>query len=51
MWIIDPAVGVATLLCGLGCLSKDPGFVDTGEEILTRYTMRQLQNREEQDNN
>jgi hypothetical protein len=47
MWMVDPNTGIATLLCGLGCLPQDPNFIqDPDLNIKPRYTLRELQIRE-----
>lgn len=46
-WYVDGARGVATQLCGLGCLGQDPDFVqgDAGT-IAQQYTLADLERRE-----
>ncbi len=47
MWMIDPLLGTATMLCGVGCLPQDPNFIeDPDDDIQPRYTLRQLQERD-----
>ena len=47
LWYIDGVRGVATQVCGLGCMGQDPSFVagDSGP-IAQRYTLQELQMRE-----
>jgi hypothetical protein len=47
LWYIDGRRGVATQLCGLGCMGQDPNFIayDAGP-IAQRYTLRELRRRE-----
>lgn len=46
LWYIDGRRGVATQVCGLGCMGQDPNFIpgDSGP-IAQRYTLAQLQRR------
>lgn len=47
MWMIDPVSGIAQMICGLGCLSQDPDFIEhPADNIRARYTLRQLHLRE-----
>lgn len=43
LWYIDWRQGVATLVCGLGCMGQDPNFIpgDAGP-IAQRYSLRDL---------
>jgi hypothetical protein len=47
LWHIDGARGIATQVCGLGCMGQDPDFVagDAGP-IARRYTLEELERRE-----
>lgn len=47
LWYIDGARGVATQVCGLGCMGQDPAFIpgDAGP-IAQRYTLNELLARE-----
>lgn len=47
LWFIDWRRGVATQVCGLGCMGQDPNFTqgDAGP-IAQSYTLQQLQARE-----
>lgn len=47
LWYIDGRRGVATQVCGLGCMGQDPDFIpgDAGP-IAQSYTLQQLQVRE-----
>ena len=47
LWFIDGRTGVATQICGLGCMGQDPRFIagDAGP-IAPRYTLQQLRQRE-----
>ncbi|MEM7724186.1 MAG: DUF4329 domain-containing protein [Pseudomonadota bacterium] len=47
LWYIDGARGVATQVCGLGCMGQDPNFIegDAGE-IAQQYTLADLERRE-----
>ncbi len=47
LWFIDGRTGVATQLCGLGCMGQDPRFIagDAGP-IAQRYTLQELRARE-----
>lgn len=49
LWFIDGRTGVATQLCGPGCMGQDPDFVagDAGP-IAQRYTLQELRQRESQ---
>ena len=46
LWYIDGRRGVATQVCGLGCMGQDPSFIpgDSGP-IAQTYTLQQLQQR------
>jgi hypothetical protein len=46
LWYIDGRRGVATLICGLGCMGQDPNFIsgDSGP-IASRYTLQELRRR------
>ncbi len=46
LWYIDGRRGVATQVCGLGCMGQDPRFIpgDAGP-IASRYTLQELQRR------
>lgn len=48
LWYIDGRRGVATQVCGLGCMGQDPNFIagDAGP-IAQSYTLQQLQAREQ----
>ncbi|MEJ6392873.1 DUF4329 domain-containing protein [Gymnodinialimonas sp. 2305UL16-5] len=47
LWYIDGDRGVATQICGLGCMGQDPDFIpgDSGP-IADRYTWQDLRRRE-----
>lgn len=47
LWYIDGRQGVATQICGLGCMGQDPNFIpgDAGPTA-QRYTLQDLQARE-----
>jgi hypothetical protein len=43
LWYIDGRRGVATLICGLGCMGQDPNFVPgIAGPIANRYTLDDL---------
>jgi hypothetical protein len=43
LWYIDGQRGVATLICGLGCMGQDPNFVPgIAGPIANRYTLDDL---------
>lgn len=46
LWYIDGRRGVATQVCGLGCMGQDPNFIpgDSGP-IAQTYTLQQLRQR------
>ncbi len=46
LWYIDGRRGVATQVCGLGCMGQDPNFIpgDSGP-IAQSYTLQQLRRR------
>lgn len=47
LWFVDWRRGVATQLCGLGCMGQDPDFVPgDGGVIAQQYSLRDLQIRE-----
>jgi len=47
LWFVDWRRGVATQLCGLGCMGQDPDFVPgSGGPIAQSYTLRDLMQRE-----
>ncbi len=46
VWRIDVASGIATQLCGLGCVTSDPNFVPRNESgVLQRYSLMQIARR------
>ena len=47
LWYIDGQRGIATQVCGLGCMGQDPAFIpgDAGP-IAQRYTLQELRRRE-----
>lgn len=47
LWFVDWRRGVATQVCGLGCMGQDPNFIpgDSGP-IAQRYTLEELRIRE-----
>ena len=48
LWRVDGATGNATQLCGLECLTSDPGFVPRDEDsVLASYTIATLRERQE----
>ena len=43
LWRVDGDTGDATQLCGLGCLTSDPGFVPRDEDnVLQNYTIETM---------